>query len=148
VNKDIQRDLTASGRKEIQDVANSIGGLKLAIDLIASSPLRRALDTAVIVAKELKNQKNLEVWDELKPEAQFADLYRKLSKLRQGSSVLLVGHEPYLSGLISELISGGRGVRILLKKGGMAKVVANSFTPKPSGELKWLLTPRQIKRMT
>ena len=96
----------------------------------------------------LKKQKDLEVWDELKPEAETADLYRRLSKLKRESSNLLVGHEPYLSGMISELISIGKRSRILLKKGGMAKVVIDSFGPKPSGELRWLLTPRQIKGMS
>ena len=147
VSKDYERGLTASGRKKMEDVANSIDSLKLVIDKIATSPLTRARETAEIVAKVLKKQKDLEVWDELKPEAQTADLYRRLSKLKRESSILLVGHEPYLSGMISELISGGKGSRILLKKGGMAKVVIDSFAPKPSGHLRWLLTPRQIQRM-
>lgn len=148
VSKDLERGLTASGRKEIEDVANSIDGLKLVIDKIATSPLTRARETAEIVAKVLKKQKELEVWDELKPEAETADLYRRLSNLKGESSVLLVGHEPYLSDMTSELISGGRKSRILLKKAGMAKVVVDFLAPKPSGELRWLLTPRQIKRMS
>ena len=51
-------------------------------------------------------------------------------------SILLVGQEPYLNGMISELISGGKGSRILLKKAEMAKVVIDSIAPKPSGELR------------
>jgi phosphohistidine phosphatase len=96
----------------------------------------------------LNKERDLEVWDELKPEGQTADLYRRLSKLKGESSILLVGHEPYLSGLISELISGSKGTRIILKKSGMAKVVVGSLGTKPSGQLKWLLTPRQMKRMS
>jgi len=96
----------------------------------------------------LKKQKSLEVWDELKPEAEMTELFGRLSKLKRESSILLVGHEPYLSRMISELISGGKGGRILLKKAGMAKVAIDSLAPKPSGELRWLLTPRQIKRMS
>jgi phosphohistidine phosphatase len=147
VNKDFGRDLTASGRTTMEDVASSIGGLKLVVDKIATSPLARAKESAEIIAKALKKEKDLEVWDELKPEGQTADLYRRLSKLKGESSILLVGHEPYLSGVISELISGSKGSRINLKKSGMARVVVNSLGTKPSGELKWLLTPRQMKRM-
>jgi phosphohistidine phosphatase SixA len=48
----------------------------------------------------------VEDWDELKPEGNSRDLYRKLSqKFKQDSSILIVGHEPYLSSLISEIIS-------------------------------------------
>ena len=62
--------------------------------------------------------------------------------------MLIVGHEPYLSSLLSELISGNPRARISLKKAGMAKVTIDSLTPKASGELKWLLTPRQIKKLS
>jgi len=148
VNKDFGRDLTASGRTTMEVVATSINGLKLMVDKIATSPLARARESAEIVAKALKKEKDLEVWDELKPEGQTADLYRRLSKLKGESSILLVGHEPYLSGLISELISGSKGTQIILKKSGMAKVVVISLGAKPSGQLKWLLTPRQLKRMS
>lgn len=148
VNKDFGRDLTASGRTTMEDVARSINGLNLVVDKIATSPLPRAKESAEIVAKALNKQKDLEVWDELKPEGQTADLYRRLSKLKGESSILLVGHEPYLSGLISELISGSNGSRIILKKSGMAKVVVSSLGTKPSGRLKWLLTPKQMKRMS
>jgi phosphohistidine phosphatase len=147
-SKDLERGLTVSGRKKMEDVASSINRLKLGIDKIATSPLARARETSEIVAKVLKKQKALEVWDELKPEAEMAELYGRLSKLRRESSILLVGHEPYLSTMISELISGGKRSRILLKKAGMAKVAIDSLAPKPSGELRWLLTPRQIKRMS
>jgi phosphohistidine phosphatase len=132
----------------MEDTANSVKRLKLAIDKIATSPLARARETSEIVAKVLRKQKGLEVWDELKPEAETADLYRRLSKLKRESSILLVGHEPYLSGMISELISGDKKSRILLKKGGLAKIAIDSLALKPSGELRWLLTPRQIKRMS
>jgi phosphohistidine phosphatase SixA len=60
---------------------------------------------------------------------------------------LVVGHEPYLSGMIGELITGSRQVRIILKKAGVAKVNVTSFLPKPSGELRWLMTPRQLKKV-
>jgi len=148
MGEDFERGLTTSGRKDIEDVANSTNVLKLVFDKIATSPLIRARETAEIVAKALKKQNVLEVWDELKPEAGTADLYRRLSELKVDSSILIVGHEPCLSGVISDLISGGKNSRILLEKGGMAKVIIDSFAPKPSGELAWLLTPRQIKRIS
>jgi phosphohistidine phosphatase len=146
--KDFERGLTSSGRKDIKEIANSIKALKLNIDKIATSPLIRAQETSEIFAKALKKQKVLEVWDELKPEANTVDLFHKLSELKVDSSILIVGHEPCLSSVISDLISGGKSSRILLEKGGMAKVIITSFDPKPSGELEWLLTPRQIKRMS
>jgi phosphohistidine phosphatase SixA len=55
----------------------------------------------------LKKQKDLEVWEELKPDADMAALYGRLSNLKRESSILLAGHEPYLIGMVGELISRG-----------------------------------------
>ena len=147
-SKDAERSLTAAGKQEIQEVSNSLKALKIKVDLVVTSPLRRCLETAQIVAKELNRSKELETWDELKPEGERSALYARLSKLKQDSSVLVVGHEPYLSLLISELISGNTRCRMVIKKAGLAKVEVSSLTPRPSGELRWLLTPRQVKRLS
>ena len=98
-------------------------------------------------AKRKGNPDKVESWDELRPEGNRLDLFRRLSKMRQDADVLLVGHEPYLSNVIGEIISGNLASRIAIKKGGLAKVQITSFAPKPSGELRWLLTPRQLKKM-
>lgn len=146
--KDSGRPLTQSGRKEIEEIAESLyDGLKVKIDKIVSSPLARALQTAEIVNKAYRGSSKLETWDELRPDGSRPELERRLSKLGRDANVLLVGHEPYLSMLMSEIISGGNPARIALKKGGVAKICISSFSPRATGELKWLLTPKQIKKM-
>ena len=147
-SKDSERSLSEVGRREVEEVARSLKSLKLEIDHISTSPLTRSLETAQVVAKELNRSKELEVWDELKPEGDRSALYERLAKLKQDSSVLIVGHEPYLSFLISDLISGNTRCRVVLKKAGMAKIAISSLTPNASGELRWLLTPRQIKKLS
>ena len=146
-SSDFERALTVSGMDEVEEVAEAIDKLKLGINYVISSPLKRAKETAIIAAKVLKKEDVLEAWDELKPEGETQEFYRRLSKLRQDSVVLLVGHEPYLSGMISELISGTKQARIILKKAGVAKVEVTSMVPEPSGELRWLMTPRQMKKI-
>ncbi|MDG6926166.1 MAG: phosphohistidine phosphatase SixA [Nitrososphaerota archaeon] len=147
-SQDSERSLTASGRDEVVEVAESMRGLKMEFDVIATSPLKRSLETARIVAKVSKKERNLQIWDELKPESDRKALYRRLSNLKSDSSVLLVGHEPYLSSMIGDLISDGRECRVILKKSGLAKVEVSSFAPRPSGELRWLLTPRLIRKVS
>src|SRR2546426_11791553 len=80
-------------------------------DRILASPLKRAYETATIVSKTFKSLNVLEQWNELRPEASRPDLYRRLSKLKQDSEILLVGHEPYLGTMISEMISGNQQSR-------------------------------------
>jgi phosphohistidine phosphatase len=66
--------------------------------------------------------------------------------LKQDSVVLVVGHEPYLSEMISEAILQS-GCRIDLKKAGLARIRVMQTLPKIKGELRWLLTPKQLKKM-
>jgi phosphohistidine phosphatase len=145
--KDAERTLTVSGKEEVKEVAECMRNLSLKFDIIVTSPLKRATETSEIVAKTLKLEKAVEMWDELKPEGDSKALYRRLSKLKPDSSVLVVGHEPYLSSMIGELIGGKTEVRIVLKKAGLAKVELTSILPVPSGHLRWLLTPRLAKKV-
>jgi phosphohistidine phosphatase len=146
---DFQRSLTAAGQKEVSDIARSLKDLGTRFDLVITSPLKRAHQTASIVAKILKIEKKMQDWAELSPEGNRLDLYNKLSKLKQQSSILVVGHEPYLSGMINEIINdGNKGGRIVLKKVGLARIRIISSTPKLQGELRWLLTPKLLKNMS
>lgn len=150
-NRDSERPLTVTGEEEVGEVADSLADLGLKFDVIASSPLKRALQTAEIVTKVLKAKKKIELWDELKPESSRSDFYKRLSQVKRESSVLVVGHEPNLSTIIGELVfsdgdSSAQG-RIVLKKSGLAKVAITTFQPRAQGELRWLLTPRHLKKI-
>jgi phosphohistidine phosphatase len=95
----------------------------------------------------------MEKWDELKPEGKKLEMYHKLSNSNQESSIMVVGHEPYLSTMISEIVFGDNDMNnnnnnsIILKKAGLAKIDLKSFEPKISGELVWLLTPKHLKKI-
>lgn len=145
--KEFQRPLTEVGKKRIESVGESLKDWDINFDRILASPLRRAKETAMIVAKVLDVQDKLEDFDELKPEGDRMELYKELSKMKRQDIVLLVGHEPYLSTLIGDIVAGNPNTRISLKKGGMDKILIETFSPKVSGELKWLLTPKQIRRI-
>jgi len=146
VEKDSERPLTPEGRTEMQKIAKSLKAIGLQTDRIYTSPLRRARETAEIAAKILEIP-TLEEWDELKPDGSKTGLYRKLARLEQNLRPILVGHEPYLTSMIGEII-GTTSAKIVLKKGGVAKVRITSFSPRISGELRWLLTPKIIAKMS
>jgi phosphohistidine phosphatase len=146
--RDAERSLTAKGKEELEDVARALSRLKIRPDHIVSSPLKRSRETASIVAKALKGRDKVEIWDELKPEGSKQELYKRLSKLKPESSVLCVGHEPYLSQAINDLMGHQGASRIVLRKSGLARLSIKAFNPKVEGELRWLLTPRLLKRMS
>jgi len=146
--KDAERPLTAEGKEELEDVARSLSRLKLRPDLIVSSPLKRCRDTAIVVAKALKQRDHVQIWDELKPEGSKQDLYGKLSKLKPEAIVLCVGHEPYLTQMVNEVMGHQGSPRIILRKSGLARLSIRSFNPKLEGEIRWLLTPRLLRRIS
>ena len=144
--KDDARSLTREGRREIDEIAKSLPKLGADFDLIATSPLPRALQTAEIIARKYRMLNKLEQWDELRHPAETDALFKRLAHVKKGSSLLLVGHEPHLSGMIGEIISGNSGVNIVLKKAGLARLEILAFKPKITGELRWLLTPKIVKK--
>jgi phosphohistidine phosphatase len=120
----------------------------LSFDLILSSPFLRARQTAEIVAGELKLKKRLEFFDGLVPGGNPGALIHELNELKPApENVLLVGHEPYLSRLISLLVSGGADAAIEMKKGGLCKLEAAELRPGQCARLAWLLTPSQMELM-
>lgn len=151
-SKDQDRALTAEGREDVQVAGKALAKLGVKFDVVAASPLKRAKDTASILNSALRRREPVQEWDELKPEGSKSALYRRLAKFRVNSSVLAVGHEPYLTTIIGEITGmggeGSAGFRIVLKKTGMAKVNVVGFSPRIRGELRWLLTPRQVRRLS
>jgi phosphohistidine phosphatase len=145
--KEFERPLTQVGKKEVQLIAESLEDWAPKFDRILTSPLARAKETASMIAKTLKIQSRLEDCNELKPEGNRTELYKILSKMKHQTSILLVGHEPYLSMMIGDIVAGNPSSHIDLKKCGIAKIRISNFSPRVSGELKWLLTPKQIRKI-
>lgn len=146
--KDSERPLTSAGIKEVKKVAKSLkcGGFKP--DLILTSPYIRAAKTAEITADILKIKKRFGYSLNLVPSGDFRKLFTELKKQTpKNPKILLVGHEPHLSGFVSRLVFGQTSGRLVLKKAGLCKVVFESGFKAGEGALAWLLTPSQILRM-
>jgi len=144
---DAARQLTAEGRDEIRTIARWMRSKTFRFDVIATSPLARASETAEIVARILKAYDRIEAWEELRPGGDPETVGYHAAQYGPDAAVLIIGHEPDLTHLIGRIITGGSGAHIVLAKGGLAKIRNFSFEKKPDGELQWLLTPRQVARM-
>jgi phosphohistidine phosphatase len=138
-----QRPLTLQGRKKLRRAAKGMLALKLDFDVIFSSPYWRAKQTAEIVAEILGAEDRLNFSDHLAPNGHSDALVRQILRHAPGE-VLLVGHEPYLSKLISLLISGQTKVGISMKKAGLCKLTTESLQSGRCATLEWLLTPKQL----
>lgn len=141
--KDGERPLTPKGIQRTKQLAEKLRQMEISFDAILSSPLVRAKETAEIIARELKFDGKVELTDSLTPSGNMENLVRQLTMLRPSpKNVLLVGHEPYLSGFISLLCTGGPGMGLEMKKGGLCRLEVEAPICGKCAALEWLLPPR------
>ena len=103
--KTAKDSLTQQGLQEVRTISKSLKLLNVQLDTIFSSPLPRALQTATVVANQYKLKNKIEKYNELISQQDRFLLYDKLANYNQMSSILIVGHEPYLTTMISDIIS-------------------------------------------
>jgi phosphohistidine phosphatase len=135
------RPLTTAGKREMHGVAAGLLQLVGRPDVLVSSRLTRAMQTAEIVAEEMEVAAENQT-DALAPEAEYRDLADWLRG--QDGLVAAVGHEPHLSGAISWFIAGRDDATIELKKAGAALIEFDGRAKKGKGTLLWLMTPSLI----
>ena len=137
---DASRPLTPDGRKAMEREAKAIANLDLKLERIITSPLKRAKETAQIVAQRLGMTERLIEDARLAGNFDAAKLAVLASDHSDAESVMLVGHEPDFSRTIVQLIGGGS---VELKKGGLARVDIADVAA-PSGDLVWLIPPKVL----
>lgn len=143
---DVKRPLDKEGKQQCLLVGSHLNALNVQFDLIASSPLKRALQTASLVGTEVGFDAKILITEALAPGGSVAAFQAFVTTLAQHENVLLVGHNPNLPQFLSSLIaspasdSNGR-VNIRMRKGTIARV---ECTRRP-GVLYWLVDPRILR---
>jgi phosphohistidine phosphatase len=143
-SNDADRALTGQGEEEIKKIGNWTGAMGYTFDVIATSPLKRAMQTAKIIGTTTKQEHKVQVWDVLSPGGDLNALSRQIEVIGVDRSVLIVGHEPMLSIFISRIISGDATASIVLAKGAFARIKNVTCHGDLSGDLHSLITPKQL----
>lgn len=139
------RPLTDEGRKKMKQSARGLRLLSPQIDLLATSPLTRAAQTAAVLDSVYGGLKEVEI-DELAPEATPVDFLRWLRK--QGEeSVAVVGHEPSISLILSWLLTGTERRIFSFRKGGACQLEFSGEVGAGTATLLWALTPAQLREL-
>ena len=139
---DFDRPLTDEGHERMIREAKAVAALGIELDVILTSPLVRAKQTATIVAKELKLRDRLVEDTRLGLDFGLSAFASILKEQARAEAIMVVGHEPGMSTTVGQLIGSAR---IDFKKGALALVnVPDSTTPR--GELVWLVPPKVLAR--
>lgn len=123
-------------------VANFLEELGFNVDRIVSSPYLRAYQSAEVILEELfddNSEKKVETFDDLTPDKEPSLFLEKLKDFVDNSTILVVGHEPYLSSFVKTI----SGANVEIKKGGVA--VLDYDLKEGRGTLKILLSQKVLK---
>jgi phosphohistidine phosphatase len=138
---DVKRPLDKEGKQQCMLVANYLNALNVQFDVIASSPLKRALQTASLVGTEMGYESKIVRADALSQAGTVPQFQKLVNEFEKYENVLVVGHNPNLPILLGSLLVGSTRINIRLRKGAIARV---DLTRRP-GTLSWLVDPRILR---
>ena len=141
------RPLTDEGIEKMKRAAKGLRALEVVPDLILSSPLPRARQTAEIVIAQMSGKAKLELTENLSPAGNRRDLYAELRGSKELGSVMLVGHQPSLGEIAGEIAWGSADHYVELKKGGACCLDLVTLQPRPRGTLLWLVSPSILRAL-
>jgi len=130
----------------MERAAAGLANLAAGVEVLASSPLVRAKETAAILSPFLGVSRVEEV-EELAPEAPPEALLPWLRAQAKRRAVAVVGHEPHLGLLAAFLLAGRSEPFAVLRKGGACLIRIDRRPGPAAGELRWLLEPSQLRAL-
>jgi phosphohistidine phosphatase len=152
---DRKRPLDKEGKRQCLQLAHVLNAMKLQFDVVISSPLKRSMQTASLVGTETGYEAPIVASAALAPDATFDQFQALLREYAEFENVLVVGHNPNLTGFLGSLLvpasassaisMDGRGglAPVRLRKGSLARL---NMTRGPA-TLQWLLDQRTVRSL-
>jgi len=140
---DSDRALSSTGTRENQAVINEFIEKKPELTTLVCSPYRRAQETAISVLNALPELVKIDT-EMLVPNAPVGDLVSYLDNLERSEnleSLMLVGHNPLLSKLISVLVEGQESGNQHLGTSNLVCLTTQYIAPAGS-EISYWIRPR------
>jgi phosphohistidine phosphatase len=142
---DARRPLTDEGLSRMRKAARGLARLGVSVEVVLSSPLVRARQTADIVAGGLDPRPSLVNVDSLAPGGSYAAVIADLEKQARKVRIALVGHEPAMGELAARLIGSRHPIEF--KKGAVCRIDIDDLPPIGPGDLRWLLTSKILRAL-
>jgi phosphohistidine phosphatase len=135
---DNKRGLIKEGKDQCMLMARLLSAFKVQIDVIISSPLKRAMQTAQFVGTELGYDAKVEISPALGLNGDYPAFQELLAKYANREGILVVGHNPNLFQFLGRLVTGNGGANLRMRKGAIVRVDLDRHPP----QLQWLIDPR------
>jgi phosphohistidine phosphatase len=142
---DAKRPLTDEGISRMRKAARGLARIGVTLDIVLTSPLVRARQTAEAVAAGLDPRPSIVNVDSLAPDGSYAAVIADLEKHSRKTRIALVGHEPTIGELAARLIGSRHAIEF--KKGAVCCIDLETVPPAGPGALRWLLTPKILRAL-
>jgi len=143
---DSARPLTPEGRRKMARGALGLKQIVPELDVLATSPYKRALETAEIIA-DAYGGLAVDRVPELAPGAGVERVVGWLAGRHAQGVVAIVGHEPDLSRLVCALLVGANGPFLELRKGAACLLEFSGAVGAGAAALDWFLGPKHLRRL-
>lgn len=140
---DDERPLTRAGIERMTRAVQGLRALDVEVDVVLTSPLVRARQTADLLAAGLDRRPRLLALAELAPGVAPDVTMRAVARATRAASVALVGHEPDLGTLAAWLI--GAREPVPFRKGGVCRIDVGHWPAAPRGRLVWFAPPKMLR---
>jgi phosphohistidine phosphatase len=145
VSSDAEKHLSSAGTEKTEEAAKGLASLGVVPDLVATSPLVRAKQTAEIIARITGCKRKMEILEFLAPGGSIPKIVKCLRN-RSAETLLLVGHMPDLAELGSFLLTGNIDMDMTFKKASVLHVSYEDRLEAGTCRLEWLLQPRMLRK--
>ncbi len=147
VTSDAMRWLTERGRDEVGVTARVLARLGVTPDLVLTSPMVRARQTAEIVADLIGPERGPEISDHLVYGGSLAGILDDIVERGAPERVVLAGHMPSVGHLVAYLAWGRPENDVPFRTGEVCRVDILDATMPGSGRLRWLIPPKIARKL-
>lgn len=141
-NGDSERSLTEDGFNQASMMSTALRKLDKSLDMVLSSPYKRALQTAEFFAKS--NSIEVSKSNKLAPGVSIDSLLTEIESIGDASDLMLVGHEPDMGEIAAKILGGGKMFNLPFKKGAILCIQDADAPSVLPGKLSFLVTPEII----
>ncbi len=140
---DAKRPLSDDGASRMRKAARGLDRLGVTLDVVVTSQLVRAKQTAELVAAAMNPRPPIVTAESLAPGGTYQEVVTDLEKQSRRTRIAIVGHEPGIGEFAARLIGSRHSIEF--KKGAVCRIDVDALPPSGPGDLRWLLTPKILR---